>query len=80
METIQPSTTHPGRWQIGEHELVDGDVFEVQMGAEWREVRVEYYPLLREQRLFFEDKNLPIMAGARVRRLRPNRPDTAHGK
>ena len=77
MDTIQPSTTHSGKWQIGDHELTDGDVFEIQIGSVWREVRVEYHPLLREQRLFFGDKNLPIIEGMRVQRLKPYLSPTA---
>ncbi len=70
MSVITQAGINPVRWQVDEHILVDGDVLEIERGAEWSGVRVAYHPLLREQRFFpcgDNDRSIPIIEGTRAR-------------
>ena len=70
MNEIQVFEDQPGQWQLQGRKLNDGDILEILRGAEWYEVRVAYHPLLREQRFFFCDQNLPIIEGTVARLIK----------
>ena len=69
MTHLTRSTSHPGHWQLGEHELAPGDVIEVLLVDTWYRARVRYDESRHAYQLLIDDHpyGLPLLEGQPAR-------------
>lgn len=75
MNVIEKMASDPLLWALDGLKIEEGSILQIQRGAEWITVHVNYHYLLRELRFFVNDgaaDSIPIIEGTPARWLGPS--------
>lgn len=67
MAKLLHSERRPGGWRIGDRELHDGDLIEIDKDSRWHVARYEYDWQTREYRLMLDGKGFTIVEDTQAR-------------
>lgn len=75
MNVIEKMASDPLQWALAGLKIEEGSILQIQRGAEWVTVHVNYHYLLRELRFFMNDgstDSIPIIEGTPARWPEPS--------
>ncbi|HEY3341636.1 MAG TPA: hypothetical protein VGK81_06445 [Anaerolineae bacterium] len=72
MNVIEKMASDPLQWSLAGLKIVEGSILQIQRGADWITVHVNYHFLLRELRFYLDEtatESIPIIEGTPARWL-----------